>query len=231
MRSNVRPDPAGANVAEGFIKRPRLSLILLIVLLATTAVAIPAVRSSVLRAAGWALVAEDPVGPADVIVIPAAESGAGILETAELIHSGVATRVGVFDDPPDETDREFIRRGLPYEDGAAMSMRQLRSLGIDAVERIPKSLAGTEEEARVLPGWCRPRQLKSVIVISTADHSRRIRRMFNRTLEGGDIKIAVRVSRYSAFDADSWWQSRDGTRTGIIELQKLLLDLALHPVS
>ena len=215
---------------KSFARRPRRWLILLIVLLATSAIGTPAVRNSVLRAAGWALVAEDPIGPADMIVIPAAGSRAGILEAVELVHRGIATRVGVFDDPPDEADREFIRRGLPYEDETATSIRRLRSLGVDAVERIPKSVAGTEEEARVLPGWCRTRQLRSVVVISSADHSRRLRRVFNRAVERGDISIAVRVTRYSAFDPDRWRQTRDGTRTEIVEFQKLLLDFALHPL-
>ena len=206
-------------------------LILLPVLAGITALGIPAVRSPALRTAGWALVAEDPIGPADLIVIPAAESGPAILETEELIHRGIATRVGVFDDPPDETDREFLRRGIPLEDAAATSVRQLKSLGIEAVERIPKSLAGTEEEARVLAGWCRPRQLRSVVVISTPDHSRRVRRVFNRAVKGQGITIAVRVTRYSAFHPDQWWRTRDGTRIGIVEFQKLLLDFALHPFS
>jgi hypothetical protein len=99
------------------------------------------------------------------------------------------------------------------------------------VERIPKSLAGTEEEAHLLPVWCRTRQLHSVIVVSTADHSRRVRRVFNRAVATGDVNITVRVARHSAFSPDRWWQTRDNTRTAIVELQKLLLDLALHPIS
>jgi hypothetical protein len=52
-----------------------------------------------------------------------------VLEAADLVHSGIATRVAVFSDPPDAVDREFIRRGAPYEDVGARSLRQLRSLG------------------------------------------------------------------------------------------------------
>jgi uncharacterized SAM-binding protein YcdF (DUF218 family) len=212
-------------------RRRRLALTLVTVVLAATAIGIEPVRSFALRAAGWALVAQDPVVRADVIVVSAAESAAGVLETAELVRSGIATGVGVFDDPPGEVDRQLLRRGVPYEDAVAISMRQLRSLGIETVESIPKSVPGTEEEARVLPDWCRTRQLQSVVVVTTADHSRRVRRVFNRAAKGVDIKIAVRVARYSAFNPDRWWQTRDGIRTGVIEFQKLLLDLARHPVS
>jgi hypothetical protein len=39
------------------------------------------------------------------------------------------------------------------------------------------------------------------------------------------------VPYYSEFDPDRWWQTRDGARIGLVELQKLLLDLARHPIS
>ena len=213
------------------VKRRAVVTLLVVITAATAVLGAESARSSVLRIAGWTLVAEDPLAPADVIVIPAAGSPASILETAELVHRGISTRVALFADPPDEVDREFIRRGIAYQDSVAISIRQLESLGIVAVERIAKSIAGTEEEARVLAGWCRQRQVRSVVVISTADHSRRLRRTFNRAVEGRNIKVTVRVTPYSTFHPDRWWQTRDGARTGIIELQKLLLDILTHPMS
>ena len=213
------------------VRRPRLALTLLAVVAAIATLGLPAVRTPVLRSVGWALVAEDPLQQADVIVTTAAGGTASILEAADLVHEGIAKRVAVFADPPEDADREMMRRGLPVGDNAAASLRQLRLLGIEAVERIPKSVAGSEEEARVLPAWCRERQVRSVVLISTTDHSRRLHRLFRRTMQGGGTTVAVRGTRYSAFKPDRWWQTRDGARTGIVELQKLLLDLALHPLS
>src|SRR5256885_15163291 len=76
-------------------------------------------RTAIFRAAGRALVAEDPIEPADVIVIASNADGSGVLEAADLVGKGIATRVAVFADPPDAVDREVLRRGLPYEDAAA----------------------------------------------------------------------------------------------------------------
>ena len=73
----------------------------------------------VLRAAGWALVVEEPISPADIIVIATHSFGAGALQAADLVRSGIATQVALFTDPPSGEDLEFIRRGLPYEDEAA----------------------------------------------------------------------------------------------------------------
>src|SRR6185503_7963626 len=96
-----------------------------VVLACACALAVPAVRSPALQLAGRALVASDPIEPVDMIVVGSEAGGAGVLEAADLQRSGFATRIAVFTDPPDaDVDREFIRRGVPYEDAAERSIGQ-----------------------------------------------------------------------------------------------------------
>ena len=195
------------------------------------AIGVPAIRRHILRSAGWALVHSDqPAKSADIIVVGVSADGAGTLEAADLVHNGVSTRVAVFADPPDRiVHREFLRRGIPYEDAAAVSTRQLRSLGIDNIEQIASTVAGSEEEGEVLPAWCDQRQFRSVVVVTTADHSRRLSRVLRRSMKGHRTSVTVQPAHYSTFDPDRWWLTRAGTRTEIIELEKLLLDLVRHP--
>ena len=194
-------------------------------------VGVPAIRGPILRAVGWVLVVDEPVTPADIVVVAVDADGAGVLEAADLVHGGIATRVAVFADPPDPVDREFIRRGIPYEDAAARSARQLGWLGVTAIEQIPRVVAGTEAEGQVLPDWCDQHQFRAVVVVSTPDHSRRLRRVLHRAMQGHQTRVTVRVAHHSAFDPDRWWETRGGIRTEIIELEKLLLDVMLHPIS
>lgn len=199
---------------------------------ATAAAAIPAIRTPMLRTVGAALVFADAVDRADVVVITADSNGAGALEAADLIDQGVSTRVAVFEDPPDAViDAEFLRRGIPYEDGAARAERQLRALGVAHVVRIPRSVAGTEDEGEVLPGWCDERGIRSVVLVTTSDHSKRVRRVMRRAMVGHGTTVAIRPSRFSLFDPDRWWQTRGGIRIAIVEMEKLLLDIARHPLS
>jgi hypothetical protein len=204
-------------------------------LVAATIVAVRFVRESLLRAAGWALVINEPIAPADIIVVSSDSDGAGALEAADLVQSGIATRVAVFSDPPTDSDHEFIRRGLPYEDEAARQIRQLKWLGVTDVVRIPRTEAeteaGTEGESRVLPPWCDQHQFRSIVLVTTKDHSRRFRRVFDRVMKGHQTRVTVQPTRYSSFDPDRWWKKRGGVRTGIGELQKLVLDALLHPLS
>jgi len=206
--------------------------ILAVVALAVAVIAgVPTVREPILRAAGWALVVKESVAPADMIVISLDSGGAGALEAADLVQSGIATRVAVFADPPSGEDLEFIRRGLPYEDGAARQIRQLGWLGVTDVVRIPRTDVGTEGEGEVLPPWCDLQQFRSIVFVATTDHSRRLRRVLDRSMKGHPTRVTVRPTRYSQFDPDRWWETRGGIRTEIVELQKLLLDIVRHPVS
>ena len=205
-----------------------LGIMTAVILIGATLAVVPAAPAPVLRAAGWALVRDDPIERADVIVIAADADGEGVLEAADLVQKGVATRVALFSDPPDAIDQEFLRRGVPYEDRAAVSTRQLTALGITAIEHIARA-SGTEAEARVLPEWCEREGIRSLIFVTTRDHSRRLRRVVQRSMTGHTTRIMVRPSRYSKFDPDRWWQSRDGIRTQIVELQKLVLDVMSHP--
>jgi hypothetical protein len=210
---------------------PRWALYLGVLALAVFAIVVlRPLRESVLRAAGWALIANESVVAADVIVVSLDSGGAGALEAADLVQSGISRRVAVFKDPPSGEDYEFIRRGLPYEDAGARQIRQLRSLGVTDILEISR-VDGTTAEGQALPPWCDENNLQSIMVIAAKDHSRRLRRVLDRMMKGHQTHVMVRPERYSSFDPDRWWESRGGVRTEIVELQKLLLDVLFHPTS
>jgi hypothetical protein len=74
-------------------------------------------------------------------------------------------------------------------------------------------------------------QLRSIALVAAKDHSRRLRQVFERAMKGHPTGVTVQPARYSIFDPDRWWETRGGVRTEIVELQKLLLDVVLHPMS
>jgi hypothetical protein len=204
--------------------------VFVIAAVAAAYVAVPSLRESVLRAAGWALVVNVPVALADIIVVSLDSGGAGALEAADLVQSGIATQVAVFTDPPGKEDQEFIRRGLPYEDESARQIRQLKWLGVMNIAQISRTDSGTEGEGQVLPLWCDKHQFRSIVFVAASDHSRRLRRVIARLMNGHTTQVMVRPARYSSFDPDRWWKTRSGVRTEIVELQKLVLELLLHPM-
>lgn len=203
-----------------------------LILAVSCIIAATPLRVSLLRTMGRFLVASGGrLQHADVIVLSVDSDGAGVLEATDLVHEHVADRVALFADPPDAVDREFLRRGVSYHDAAAVSVSQLHDLGVAAVEVIPRGVGGTLDESHALAAWCSEHHYRKVVFVSTVDHSRRTARLLARATSGRSIEVMVRASRYSEFDPDAWWKSRTGARTEIIESEKLLADILLHPFS
>ena len=96
-------------------RRPRwwAPILVVVALAAFAIVAVRSLREPVLRAAGWALVVNEPVASADIIVVSLNSGGAGALEAADLVQRGISKRVAVFMNPLSVEDHEFIRRDSP----------------------------------------------------------------------------------------------------------------------
>ena len=130
---------------------------------------LPALRRPILRAAGQALVAEDAIGPADVIVLgERRRSDPGALEVADLVHErrghasrGLRRRARTRWWIASSSGEEFPGKTQPRE-----PVRQLRALGVEAVEIIPTPVGGTEDQGRVLPPWCDRNGFRSVVVVT-----------------------------------------------------------------
>jgi hypothetical protein len=210
----------------------RLGLILCALLLVVALLSVAPVRQRLLRAAGWALVSEDPLGHADIIFLANEAVGSGTLEAADMVREGLAPRVAVFlQEAPSRARSELLRRGVTPLDQAEVAVRELHELGVHDVERVPRYVLGTQDESKVLQTWCNSHGIRTLMVITSSDHSRRTRRSMRRAMRGTAIHAIVRYSRYSGFQPDSWWRSRSGERTEVVELEKLLLDVLLHPFS
>ena len=136
--------------------------------------------------------------------------------------------LNVFDRTETELQRELIRRGAPRYDPKGFSIQVLRSQGVSDIVVLPE-VAGTTDEGRVLQQWCAANSIHSLLFISVTDHSRRTRRVLDRALGQHGVRVMVRYTRWSQFDPDSWWQSRNGQRVQITESEKLLVDVLRHP--
>lgn len=209
----------------------RARLLWAVALIAAASLTLYSIRRPILIRLGHELVSEDTITAVDLIVIGPDAGDAGVLEAADLVHGGIATRVTIFGEPVTEIAEEFRRRGVDYEDGTARMAHLLRRLGVERVDLVRLTSPGTEETGRVLPLLCQQQNVATVAVVTSADHSRRMRRVLHRSMRGTGVRALVRSSKYSAFIVGRWWQQRAGARRGIVELQKLLLDLMLHPVS
>lgn len=198
---------------------------------ATLAIAVLPLRTRLFRVMGQALVIDSALEPADVIVVSIAGDTPQVVEAADLVDAGYATRVAVVNDPYPDLEAEFARRGAIFEDPTTIAVRQLHSIGVKNVEVISGAVQGSEDEGRLLPFWAMQNRFRTVIVVTPRDHSRRIARILRRASARTSLRFVVRGARQSVFDPNSWWQSRTATRIETIEIQKLVFDILRHPVS
>ena len=99
------------------------------------------------------------------------------------------------------------------------------------VAQIHRADTETEGVAEVLSAWCDQHRFRSIVFVAKREHSRRLRRVLDRVMKGHPTRVTVQPARYSSFDPDRWWETRGGVRTEIVELQKLVLEAILHPMS
>jgi hypothetical protein len=179
------------------------------------------VHGPLLRAVGEALVVDEPVQNADVIVIAADALEEGVMEAAALANNGIAPRVAVF------TFGSRPRRGP-----TARAVAALNRYGVAVVEQIPTPVTGTTDSVPVLLAWCRLRGFHTVVMIATSDHSRRVRRVLDRTIgDSRDVRVGVRVARPFTLSPDEWWVHGGEIYRVMVEVPKLLVDVARHPRS
>jgi hypothetical protein len=208
---------------------PRRAFVALLLLLLIVVGALG--RHQLLRIAGRSLVVDDPVVPSDVVVVPEWAGGAGAIDASDLVRAGIASRVAVIAGAPRAPDAELARRGVENHSETEDLVQLLHRLGVRDVEVIGMRATGTQSEGDVLAVWCGQGGVRSIVVVSTPDHTRRVRRVLRRSMAGHATRVVIRAARFSDFDPDGWWKTRDGVRTAIVELEKLLLDVARHPLS
>jgi uncharacterized SAM-binding protein YcdF (DUF218 family) len=180
----------------------------------------------VFRIMGASMVVDASTAGADVAIMTTDAGRPGLLELADLYAQHVVSRVGYLQPAPGVADSELRRRGA-YIDAAAEILARL-GIPASAIAVIPAGEGGTTDGTAALGAWCRANGIRRILVVTSAEHARRVRRAFRRV--AGDVQIAMHRSRWDDFEADQWWHNRGSARRGLIEFQKLALDVLSHPL-
>jgi hypothetical protein len=152
-------EPEGGVYHRGVPQRRRpLRIIVAITVLGSSLAASSSGRHAMLRAAGWFDCADDPIHPADAIVIAVDAGRAG--SWRRLTSCTVECLAGSPSLPIKQTMSTGSSRGRIDERGArAPDPAPADAAGVEDIERIPLPITGTEDEGRVFPEWCGERQL------------------------------------------------------------------------
>ena len=116
-----------------------------------------------------------------------------------------------------------MKRGFEFPLESDVQKDVLQRLGLpEAAVQVLSEKDNTRDEAldvrtaALANGW------KSIIVVTSKQHTRRARLVISRKLAGTNVRLIMRASRYDLTDAEHWWRSRASLRFTIFEMQRLL---------
>jgi len=166
-----------------------------------------------LNALGTALIADDPLGSADAILVLAGESreGARVTHAVNLYKRGLApllvlsgTPMGFRTHEADVTQRHAEYLGVP-------------TARILAVKHDSES---TREEAGVIVSVLQRKGLKEVILVTSNYHTGRAKRIFQKMAGPAGPRFLASSVDDGYFHPDGWWMHRKDAKTFVYEAIK-----------
>lgn len=156
------------------------------------------------RGVGRWLVREDPLGPADVIVVLSGSMPWRAGEAARIYRLGDAREVWV--SQPEAPTQQLAAMGIQYLGEDYFNREVLIHSGVPeaAVRVLPDPIVNTQEEVEEIAAEMRREGKASVIIVTSPQHTRRVGTLW-RKLVGDNPRAIVRAARQDPFDADHWW--------------------------
>lgn len=164
-------------------------------------------RFTILRAAGNILIYEDDLKKTETMFILSGGAFDRGTEGAKLFKAGWTKHIVCTggNQPPDFTvmDSKLLESDL--------TKIELMKNGVpdSSIELIHEGTS-TLEEADIILKYCQQHKLKSVIVLSSKFHTRRIKKYVKKKLERSGIECIVRGSPSQEYDEAHWWKTEDG---------------------
>jgi uncharacterized SAM-binding protein YcdF (DUF218 family) len=173
------------------------------------------------RGAGRWLVREDPLVPADAIVVLSGSMPQRAEGAADLYRAGYAPEVWLT--RPDSPEGELSEMGIRFVGEEEYSRQVLMRQGVPAgaIRVLPDAVLNTEQEiegiAREMQAWHK----SHVIIVTSAQHTRRVRALWFRLAASNQI-ATVEAAAEDPFDRDHWWRNTRDAYAVVREIMGLM---------
>jgi len=190
------------------LQRVLLAGIVLVLLIALAY----AFRSQILTGMADLLVVNDPLQPADMIFVLNGDYNTRPFRASELYEQGLAPVIVI-------AKAEMLpaeKLGLAPND-TDVSINVMKKLGVPPEKIVVLPVEGgttsTFDEAIALRQYIESHNVRSLILLTSAFHTRRAKWIFDRELAGLPVRLEVAAVPHYGFDESNWWQSEDGLIT------------------
>jgi uncharacterized SAM-binding protein YcdF (DUF218 family) len=185
------------------------------------AVLVYALRAQILTGIADLLVVNDPLQPADIIFVLNGDYNTRPFRASELYEKGLAPVIII-------TKAESLpaeKLSLAPND-TDVSIGVMKALGVPPEKIVVLPVEGgttsTFDEAIALRQYIESHNVHSLILLTSAFHTRRAKWIFDRELSGLPVRLEVAAVPHYGFDESDWWQSEDGLITLNNEYIKLV---------
>src|SRR5687768_14311295 len=157
--------------------------------------------------AGRFLVVEEPLQPADALVVLGGSWADRWLEAAELYRERLAPAILLSPGIIEPAEGRLRAMGISFPARTDLVRDALVQMKIPAaaISTFPQSVDNTADEALRAREAAERNGWKSLIVVTSKYHTRRARFAFERELRGSGIVVQVRGSRFDEIQPDGWW--------------------------
>jgi uncharacterized SAM-binding protein YcdF (DUF218 family) len=155
---------------------------------------------------GTWLVVQDPLTPAEVIVVLSGHMPYRAMEAARLYNEKAAPQVWVTQ--PVGPAEQLAEMHIPFVGEDFYSQRVLMARNVPAlsIRILPDPSANTAEEIEEIGRQARENNLHTVVIVTSAPHTRRVRTIWKR-LVGDSPQLIVRHPLDDPFNAPRWWRN------------------------
>jgi uncharacterized SAM-binding protein YcdF (DUF218 family) len=174
-----------------------------------------------LLSVGRWLVVEDPLAKARAIAVLSGRMPVRAIEAAKLYRQGYASEVWLTRSA--EPGESLKAMGLAYQGEEVYSASVLIHEGVpaEAIHVLEPPIANTADEVRVVSAALAQEQDRSVILVTSKTHTRRVRLLW-RKLAGPNCRGIVRAAGEDRFDPRHWWRSSGDALEVVREVLGLL---------
>jgi uncharacterized SAM-binding protein YcdF (DUF218 family) len=157
------------------------------------------------RDAGRWLVREDPLGPADEIVVLSGSMPSRAEEASRVFQEGYAHEIWV--SQPESPRGPLESEGIHYLGEEDYNREVLLKEGVpDAdIHIFAQPIVNTEDEIKEISGQMRRDGKTTAIVVTSPQHTRRVRALWHE-LAGNGLRLIVDGAPEDPFDANHWWR-------------------------
>lgn len=168
-------------------------------------------KTNILRGIGNNLIVKDPLQKCDAIVVLSGSADERAKHAALLYKQGYAPKIICTGEIIPEN---IAIAGLSYNEGdlTALALTRRYHVPDSVIIHVPTGTS-TREEALIMAQYAQKHQLKKLMLVSTAFHTKRAKYIFKKAFRKTDVLLCAQPAPATDYNEQYWWKDEEGLLT------------------